>query len=148
MFSCVSVCVFTYYFYVFIVKTGGRGGGLSLQFILFPRHELWGEFRVLLCWFAYIRFVSPSASASMFRRWTSSYMDVPFTVHPPAGWVLDDYPSYSLFLVSSAHYILLCIAWCVYGGRGGLLLVCSLRRVNIWRLFQSIFLIILLPPPP
>ena len=27
MFSCVSVCVFTYYFYVFIVKTGGGGGG-------------------------------------------------------------------------------------------------------------------------
>ena len=25
MFSCVSVCVFTYYFYVFIVKTGGGG---------------------------------------------------------------------------------------------------------------------------
>ena len=25
LFSCVSVCVFTYYFYVFIVKTGGRG---------------------------------------------------------------------------------------------------------------------------
>ena len=23
MFSCVSVCVFMYYFYVFIVKTGG-----------------------------------------------------------------------------------------------------------------------------
>ena len=26
MFSCVYVCVFTYYFYVFIVKTGGWGG--------------------------------------------------------------------------------------------------------------------------
>ena len=25
MFSCVSVCVFTYYFYVFIVKMGGEG---------------------------------------------------------------------------------------------------------------------------
>ena len=23
MFSCVSVCVLTYYFYVFVVKTGG-----------------------------------------------------------------------------------------------------------------------------
>ena len=54
------------------------------------------------------------------RRWTSSYVDVPSTVQPPAGLVLDDYPSYSLFLVSSAHYILLFIAWCAYGGRGGL----------------------------
>ena len=57
----------------------------SLRFILFPRHELCGEFCVLLCRFAYIGFVSPSAPASMFRRWPSSYMDVPFTDHPPAG---------------------------------------------------------------
>ena len=29
----------------------------SLRFILFPRHELCGEFRVLFCRFAYIGFV-------------------------------------------------------------------------------------------
>ena len=46
MFSCVSVCVLTYYFYVFVVKTGERGGGvgvsdvLSLRFILFLIHGL------------------------------------------------------------------------------------------------------------
>ena len=43
MFSCVSVCVLTYYFYVFVVKPGGGGGesdGLSLRFILFLRHGL------------------------------------------------------------------------------------------------------------
>ena len=29
MFSCISVCVLTYYFYVFVVKTGwGEGGGV------------------------------------------------------------------------------------------------------------------------
>ena len=31
MFSCVSVCVFTYYFYVFIVK-GGGGGVMNLVY--------------------------------------------------------------------------------------------------------------------
>ena len=71
-------------------------------------------------------------------------MDVPSTVQPPSGWVLDDYPSYSLFLVSSAHYILLFIAWCAYGGRGGLLFHCARRRVFILRLFQCLLLII--PP--
>ena len=81
----------------------------------------------------------------MLRRWTSSFMDVPSTVHPPAGWVLDDYPSYSLFLVSSAYYILLFIAWCVYGGRGGLLFICAFRRVNIWWLFSKSFTYY--PPP-
>ena len=72
---------------------------------------------------------------------TLSYMDVPSTVQPPSGWVLDDYPSYSLFLVSSAHYILLFIAWCAYGGRGGLLFHCARRCVNILRLFQSFYLL-------
>ena len=52
------------------------------------------------------------------------------------------------FLISSAHYILLFIAWCAYGGRGGLLFHCARRHVNILRLFQSLLLIILLPPPP
>ena len=32
MFSCVSVCVLTYYFYVFIVKTGERGGVMNLVY--------------------------------------------------------------------------------------------------------------------
>ena len=27
MLSCISVCVLAYYFYVFVVKTGGVGGG-------------------------------------------------------------------------------------------------------------------------
>ena len=49
--------------------------------------------------FAYMGFVSPSASASTPSSLTSSYMDVPSAVPPPSGWVLDDYPSYSLFLI-------------------------------------------------
>ena len=50
------------------------------------------------------------------------------------------------FLVSSD--ILLFVAWCAYGGRGGLLFNCARWRVNIFRLFHSLLLIILLPPPP
>ena len=30
MFSCISVHIITYYFYVFIVKTGGGGDGLKV----------------------------------------------------------------------------------------------------------------------
>ena len=44
-----------------------------------------------------------------------------------------------VILISSAHYILLFIAWCAYGGRGGLLFHCARWRVNILRLFQSFF---------
>ena len=44
MFSCISVHIITYYFYVFIVKTGGGEGsssdGLSLRFVLFLLHGL------------------------------------------------------------------------------------------------------------
>ena len=32
MFSCVSVCVFAYYIYVFIVKTGGGGCVMDLDY--------------------------------------------------------------------------------------------------------------------
>ena len=39
----------------FIVMSGVDE--FSLRFILFPRHELCGEFRVLFCRFAYIGFV-------------------------------------------------------------------------------------------
>ena len=43
MFSCISVPILTYSFYVFVVKTAGGGGGgdgLSLRFILFLLHGL------------------------------------------------------------------------------------------------------------
>ena len=47
MFSCISVHILTYYFYVFIVKMGvGGSDGLSLRFILFLLHGLWGEIRL------------------------------------------------------------------------------------------------------
>ena len=52
MFSCVSVCVLTYYFYVFIVKTGWGGGGvMDLVYgssSSFDMDCVWGEFRLLL----------------------------------------------------------------------------------------------------
>ena len=32
MFSCISVRVLTYYFYVFVVKTGGGGGVMDLVY--------------------------------------------------------------------------------------------------------------------
>ena len=39
VFSCVSVCVLTYYFYVFIVKTGG--GGVMNLFTVHPLPSTW-----------------------------------------------------------------------------------------------------------
>ena len=48
----------------------------------------------------------------------------------------------------SARYILLFVAWCAYGGRGGLLFNCARWRVNILRLFHCLLLIILFPLPP
>ena len=45
----------TWPFLCFIVMSGVDE--FSLRFILFPRHELYGDFRVLFCRFAYIGFV-------------------------------------------------------------------------------------------
>ena len=53
-----------------------------------------------------------------------------------------------LLFVSSAHYILLFVARCAYGGRGGKLFNCAQWRVNILRRFHRLLLIILLPAPP
>ena len=49
MFYCVSVC-FNVLFLCFCRENGGGGGsdGLSLWFILFLLHGLWGEIRLLL----------------------------------------------------------------------------------------------------
>ena len=45
-FSCISVHILTYYFYVFVVKRGGGSDGLSLRFILFLLHGLCGANRL------------------------------------------------------------------------------------------------------
>ena len=50
-------------------------------------------------------------------------------------------PVITLYLYSSAYYILLCFAWCVYGGRGGWLFICAFRRIKIWWLFQSLLIL-------
>ena len=149
MFSCIFVHILTYYLYVFCRENGG-GGVMDLVYGSSSSFYMDGEVKIVCeCYrFTYIGFVSPSAPASTRSSLTSSYMDVHSTVQPPSGLVLDDYLSYSLFLVSSAHYILLFIAWCAYGGRGGLWFHCARRRVNVLRLFQSLLLIILLPAPP
>ena len=149
MFSCTFVSILTYYLYVFCRENGG-GGVMDLVYGSSPSFYMGCEVKIVwVCYrFAYIGFVQPSAPASMPSSLTSSYMDVTSTVQPPSGWVLDDYPSFSLFLVSSAHYILLFIACSAYGGRGGLWFHCARLRVNVLRLFQSLLIIILLPAPP
>ena len=41
MFSCVSVCVLTYYFYVYVVKTAGGGGGGVMDLVYGRMYPLW-----------------------------------------------------------------------------------------------------------
>ena len=58
MFSCVFVCVLTYYFYVFVVKTGG-GGVMDLVYGSSSSFDMDCEVKIV-CWycrFAYIGFV-------------------------------------------------------------------------------------------
>ena len=123
------------------MKTGGGCGGGVIDLVYGSSSSFYMDCEVKIvceCYqFAYIGFVKPSAPASTPSSLTSSHMDVPSTVQPPSGRVLDDYPSYSLFFVSSAHYILLFIAWCAYGGRGGLWFHCARQRVNVLRLSKS-----------
>ena len=148
MFSCIFVHILAYYLYVFCRENGGGGGsdGLSLRVILFLLHGLWGEnrLRVLPIRLYRVRLTQCSCvdafvidlviHGCVFYGWTSFRMS---TRRLPG-----------ILFVSRAHYILLFIAWCAYGGRGGLMFHCARRRVNILRLFQSLLLIILLPAPP
>ena len=61
MFSCVSVCVLTYYFYVFIVKTRGGGGGGVMDLVYGSSSSFDMDCEVNFvccsCRFAYIGFV-------------------------------------------------------------------------------------------
>ena len=58
LFSCVSVCVLTYYFYVFIVKMGG-GGVMDLVYGSSSSFDMDCEMNFVCCYcrFAYIGFV-------------------------------------------------------------------------------------------
>ena len=59
MFSCVSVCVLTYYFYVFVAKTGGRGGVMDLVYGSSSSFDMDCEVNFVGCYcrFAYKGFV-------------------------------------------------------------------------------------------
>ena len=59
MFSCISVCVLTYYFYVFVVKTGGGGGVMDLVYGSSSSFYMDCEVKTVCCYcrFAYIGFV-------------------------------------------------------------------------------------------
>ena len=50
MFSCVSVCVFTYYFYVFIMKTGGVGGVMDLVYSSSSSFDMDCEVNFVCCY--------------------------------------------------------------------------------------------------
>ena len=58
VYSCVSVCVLTYYFYVFIVKRGG-GGVMYLVYGSSSSFDMDCEVNFVCCYcrFAYIGFV-------------------------------------------------------------------------------------------
>ena len=56
MMNFVSGILFSSYMALLVLLVMSGVDEFSLQFILFPRHELCGEFRVL-CRFAYIGFV-------------------------------------------------------------------------------------------
>ena len=73
----------------------------------------------------------------------------PSAVPLPSGWVLDGYPSYSLYLVSNVHLypvVLFCGVPTVAGG--DFYLICVLWHVSKLRLITSLLIIILLLPPP
>ena len=50
MFSWVSVCVLTYYFYVFIVKTGGGGGVRDLVYGSSSSFDMDCEVNLVCCY--------------------------------------------------------------------------------------------------
>ena len=58
LFSCVSVCVLTHFFYVFIVKMGG-GGVMDLVYGSSSSFDMDCEMNFVCCYcrFAYIGFV-------------------------------------------------------------------------------------------
>ena len=149
-FSCIYIHIITYSIYVFSRENGGGGGGgdeLSLRFILFLLHGLWGEFRLCVTDSPVWGSFSPVLLRRRLRHW------------PRHTWMFllrfnhlqDEYYTvtrHTLFLVSSAHYILLFVARCAYGGRGGKLFNCTQWGVNILRHFHRLLLIILLLPSP
>ena len=148
-FSCICVHIVMYYIYVFCRENGGGGGdGLSLRFILFLLHGLRGDIRlgVLPIRLYGVRLTQCSCVnafvVDLVIHGCSFYGSTTFRMSTRRLPVI-------LFVSrSSAHYILLFVAWCAYGGRGGLLFNCARWHVNILRLFHSLLLIILLPSPP
>ena len=107
--------------------------------ILFLLHGLWGKFRL---WVLPIRRSGVCLNqCSCVGAFVVDLIIIgcSSTDQPPSEWVLDGYPSYSLFLVSSAHYILLFVARCAYGGRVLLLALRSSADVAVFSPVSRIF---------
>ena len=66
MFSCVSVCVFLYYFYVFIVKPGGGGGVMELVYGSSSSLDMNCEVNFVCCYAD--SFISGSFNPVLLRR--------------------------------------------------------------------------------
>ena len=59
MMNFVSGSLFSSYMAFLVLYSDSGVDEFRLRFILFPRHELCGDFRVLFCRFSYIGFVYP-----------------------------------------------------------------------------------------
>ena len=96
------------------------------------------------CFFDGMGFVYPRAPPSL-----DSSLEAPSAVHTPSGWVLDGYPSYSLYLVSSIHiYPVVCCVECLGVAGGDFYFVCVLSHLSNLRLVNRLLIVILLLPPP
>ena len=87
-------------FFFFHESWGGGGDILILRFIIFLLHELYG----VLWWWVLKSTVCGSLTTCFYI--CAYVVDLVIfgnssAVHPSSGWVLDCYPSYSLYLVSS-----------------------------------------------
>ena len=128
MFSCVSVC-FTVLILRFYRENGGGGGVMDLVYGPFSSLGMNYEVNFVCCYTD-----SPISGLTQ-----CSYVDVSSLDLVIHGCTLCSSSSSRMstrrlpviLFVSSAHYILLCIAWRVYGGRGGLLFICSFRHIII-----------------
>ena len=130
MFSCVSVCVLTYYFYVFYRE---KGGGGVLDLVYGPSSSLGMNCEVnFVCCYT----DSPISGFTQCSCVDVSSLDLVIhgcTLCGSSSSRMSTRRLPIMLFVSRFECTLypVFIAWCVYGGRGGLLLICAFRRINI-----------------
>ena len=123
-----------YYIYVFYRESGmGGGGGGVMDLVYGSSSSSYMGFEVN---FVYECYDSPICShvdafiVDLVIHGCSLYGSTTFRMSTRR------LPVILSFLVSSDCYILLFVAWCAYGGRGGLLFHCTRWRVNISDFFR------------